>query len=151
MLLEQPVRADDLAGLARVCDEVTVPVAVDEAVLTPADALAVVQVYMADVPNMKLSKSGPLAAVEIAAIAEAANLELMVKCMLESALGIHASAHVVAGTGAFSYVDSTATCCSQRTPSRLNTARPSPSSDRVTGPSRAASRRRRTERDRSSV
>ena len=31
--------------------------------------------------------------------------ELMIGCMLESAIGIHAAAHVVAGTGAFSYVD----------------------------------------------
>ncbi len=29
----------------------------------------------------------------------------MIGCILESAIGIHASAHLVAGTGAFSYVD----------------------------------------------
>jgi L-alanine-DL-glutamate epimerase-like enolase superfamily enzyme len=29
----------------------------------------------------------------------------MVGCMLESALGLHASAHVVAGLGGFAYVD----------------------------------------------
>lgn len=104
-LIEQPVRADDLTGLARVRDAVAVPVAADEAVFTPADALAVVRADAADVVNVKLGKSGPLAAAEIAAIAEAANLELMIGCMLESAVGIHASAHVVAGSGAFSYVD----------------------------------------------
>ena len=104
-LLEQPVRADDVTGLARVRDAVTVPVAADEAVFTPADALAVVRADAADVLNVKLGKSGPLAAAGIAAIAGAANLELMVGCMLESAVGIHASAHLVAGSGAFSYVD----------------------------------------------
>ena len=104
-LLEQPVHRDDLAGLARVRDRVSVPVAADEAVFSSADALAVVRADAADAINVKLGKSGPLAAAEIAAVAEAANLELMVGCMLESALGIHASAHVVAGLGSFDYVD----------------------------------------------
>ncbi|WP_158059114.1 dipeptide epimerase [Halorussus halophilus] len=104
-LVEQPVRADDLAGLARVRDDVPIPVAADEAVFTPADALAVVRADAADVLNVKLGKSGPLATADIAAIADAANLDLMVGCMLESAVGIHASAHVVAGLGGFDYVD----------------------------------------------
>jgi L-alanine-DL-glutamate epimerase-like enolase superfamily enzyme len=104
-LVEQPVPADDLAGLSRVRDRVSVPVAADEAVFTPADALAVVRADAADVLNVKLGKSGPQAVAEIAAIAEAANIELMVGCMLESAVGIHASAHVVAGLGTFDYVD----------------------------------------------
>lgn len=104
-LIEQPVRADDVTGLARVRDAVSVPIAADETVFTPADALAVVRADAADVINVKLGKSGPLAAEAIVSIAKAANLELMVGCMLESALGIHTSAHLVAGSGAFSYVD----------------------------------------------
>jgi L-alanine-DL-glutamate epimerase-like enolase superfamily enzyme len=104
-LVEQPVPADDLAGLARVRERVDVPVAADESVFTPADAVAVVRREAADVVNVKLGKSGPLGAAAIVSVAEAANLDLMVGCMLESALGIHASAHVVSGTGAFDYVD----------------------------------------------
>ena len=104
-LIEQPVRADDVAGLARARDSVSIPVAADETVFTPADALRVVRADAADVINVKLGKSGLLGARAIVDIAEAANLELMVGCMLESAVGIHAAAHVVAGTDAFSYVD----------------------------------------------
>ncbi|KTG07697.1 dipeptide epimerase [Haloprofundus marisrubri] len=104
-LIEQPVRKDDIAGLSLARDSVHVPIAADESVFTPADALRVVREDAADVLNVKLGKSGPLAAAEIVAIAKAANLELMVGCMLESAIGIHTSAHLVAGTGAFSYVD----------------------------------------------
>jgi L-alanine-DL-glutamate epimerase-like enolase superfamily enzyme len=104
-LVEQPVPADDLAGLSRVRDRIDVPVAADESVFTPGDAVAVVRREAADVVNVKLGKSGPLAAADIVSIAEAANLDLMVGCMLESAVGIHTSAHVVAGTGAFDYVD----------------------------------------------
>lgn len=104
-LIEQPVPADDVAGLAQARERVDVPVAADEAVFTPADAVRVVREEAADVVNVKLGKSGLLAVAEVAAIARGADLELMVGCMLESAVGIHASAHVVAGTGAFDYVD----------------------------------------------
>lgn len=104
-LLEQPVRADDLSGMSRVRDAISAPLAADESVFTPADALAVVRAEAADVLNIKLGKSGLLAADDIVGIVEAANLELMVGCMLESAVGIHTSAHLVAGSGAFSYVD----------------------------------------------
>lgn len=103
--IEQPVRADDIPGLARVRDVVSTPIAADESVFTPADAMAVVRAEAADVINIKLGKSGLLAADEIVGIAQAANLELMIGCMLESAVGIHASAHLVAGSRAFSYVD----------------------------------------------
>jgi len=104
-LIEQPVPAADVAGLASARERVDVPVAADEAVFTPADAIRIVRENAADVLNVKLGKSGPLAVADIAAIARGANLDLMVGCMLESAVCIHTSAHVVAGTGAFSYVD----------------------------------------------
>lgn len=104
-LIEQPVPAADVTGLARVRDDVAVSVAADETVFTPADAIRVVREDAADVINVKLGKSGLLGAMEIVAIAESADLELMIGCMLESAIGIHAAAHVVAGTDAFSYVD----------------------------------------------
>lgn len=104
-LIEQPVPASDLAGLREARRLVDVPVAADETVFTPADAIRVVREGCADVINVKLGKSGPLAVADIAAIARGADLELMVGCMLESAIGIHTSAHVVAGLGGFSYVD----------------------------------------------
>jgi L-Ala-D/L-Glu epimerase len=105
LLVEQSVPAEDVVGLARVREAVSVPVAADESVFAPEDAIRVVREDAADVINVKLGKSGLLAARDIAAIAEAANVELMVGCMLESAVGIHASAHVVSGVGSFSHVD----------------------------------------------
>ena len=104
-LVEQPVPKDDFVGLARTRDRVDVPIAADETVFTAEDALEVVRRDAADVVNVKLGKAGVLQAADIVSIAEAANLELMIGCMLESAVGIHTSAHLVAGTGAFSYVD----------------------------------------------
>lgn len=104
-LIEQPVPKTDVVGLADTRSRVDIPIAADETVFTPQDAVRVVREDAADIINVKLGKSGPLATADIAAIAKAADLDLMVGCMLESSIGIHASAHVVAGIGAFSYVD----------------------------------------------
>lgn len=104
-LLEQPVHRDDLSGLARVTAAVDVPVAADEAVFTPQDALHVAEREAADVITIKGGKSGLIRGAAIAEIARAANLDLMVGCMLESALGLHASAHLAAGIGGVAYVD----------------------------------------------
>jgi L-alanine-DL-glutamate epimerase-like enolase superfamily enzyme len=54
---------------------------------------------------MKLGKSGPLVVADITSITKGAELDLIVSCMLESAVGIHASAHLVVGAGTFSFVD----------------------------------------------
>lgn len=104
-LIEQPVHCDDIDGLARVTTAVNVPVAADEAVFTPADAHRIVSRGAADVINVKAGKSGLIDGAAIAEIARGGNVELMVGCMLESAIGLHASAHLVAGLGGFSYVD----------------------------------------------
>jgi L-Ala-D/L-Glu epimerase len=104
-LIEQPVPATDVTGLADARRRVDVPIAADETVFTPQDAIRVVSENAVDIINVKLGKSGPLATAEIIAIARGADIDLMIGCMLESAIGIHTSAHLVAGTGAFSYVD----------------------------------------------
>lgn len=104
-LIEQPVPKTDLSGLAQVRNKSAIPIAADEAVFTPNDAMQIVRREAADIINVKLGKSGLLAAADIVSIAEAADLELMIGCMLESAVGIHTSAHFVAGTGAFGYMD----------------------------------------------
>lgn len=104
-LIEQPVAAADISGLATARRRVDIPIAADEAVFTPEDAMRVVREEAADIINVKLGKSGPLGAAAIVEIAQAANLGLMIGCMTETAVGIHTSAHLVAGTDAFSYVD----------------------------------------------
>ena len=104
-LVEQPVDREDVAGLAEITHRTAVPIAADESLFTPADAICLVRNDAADVLNLKLGKTGLVEALDIIAIARAANRELMIGCMLQSAVAIHTSAHLVAGTGAFSYVD----------------------------------------------
>ena len=104
-LLEQPLPADDLPGLRRLRDQLSVPIAVDESVFSPADAHAVIGTGAADIINIKLAKAGLVGAVDIAAVAAAGGVDVMIGCMLESAIGIHTSAHLVAGLGGFVHVD----------------------------------------------
>ena len=105
ILFEQPVHRHDLDGLKFVTERAGIPVAADEAVQTAADALRVVKMGAANVINIKLMKSGFSEALDIAAICRAACIELMVGAMMESRLGIMASASLVAGVGGFTYID----------------------------------------------
>lgn len=104
-LIEQPVRADDIVGLRRIRDAIDVPIAADEAVFSPSDAIRIVREDAADIINVKLGKSGLLGTASIVDIAQGANIDVMIGCMLESSIGIHTSAHLVSGIGGFSYVD----------------------------------------------
>ncbi|MBK7713730.1 MAG: dipeptide epimerase [Bacteroidales bacterium] len=105
VLFEQPVIKTDLAGMRFVKDHSFVPIAADESVFTSADAINIVRTGCADVINIKIMKSGILEAIEIATIARAANIKLMIGCMLETKLGLGCSVSLVAGLGCFSYVD----------------------------------------------
>jgi L-alanine-DL-glutamate epimerase-like enolase superfamily enzyme len=105
VLFEQPVARDDLEGMRFVRDHVPVPVAADESVFTPADAVRVVRTGCADIINIKTMKSGLLGALDIAAVARSARVDLMIGCMLESTLSKSASVHLAAGLGGFRYID----------------------------------------------
>jgi len=52
-----------------------------------------------------VAKSGLLRSLEIAAVARAAGLRLMIGCMAETARGLAPSVHLALGTGFFRYVD----------------------------------------------
>ena len=98
-LLEQPVAAWDLEGMARVARSVDTLIEADESCYTPHDAMAIVRHQAADVLNIKIAKAGGLHnARKIAAIAQAAGLQ----CVLGTAFGlgikIAAKLHLAAAT-----------------------------------------------------
>jgi L-Ala-D/L-Glu epimerase len=96
-LIEQPVRAGDLDGLAWVTDHVTTPVLADESIWSPADLLRLVDRRAADLVNVKLAKCGGLrAARHLLAIAEAAGVGVIFSSMLESHVGTAAAASLAA-------------------------------------------------------
>ncbi|MGD0441050.1 MAG: enolase C-terminal domain-like protein [Acidimicrobiales bacterium] len=84
-LLEQPVPAWDLDGMAFVRRAVDTPIEADESCYSVHDAMQIVRHEAADVLNIKLGKAGGLyGAKKIAAIAEAAGL----RCVLGTAFGL---------------------------------------------------------------
>jgi L-alanine-DL-glutamate epimerase-like enolase superfamily enzyme len=104
VLFEQPTRADDLAGL-RAVRETGVKVAADESARSLADVERIIDEQAADVINVKIMKSGVVAALDMASGARAAGLELMVGGMVETRLAMSMSACLAGGLGGFSFVD----------------------------------------------
>jgi L-alanine-DL-glutamate epimerase-like enolase superfamily enzyme len=92
-LLEQPLRADDLEGLALVSAASSIPVVADEACRTSADLAGLQGVV--DVVNVKLAKCGSIVeAVRLMTAARALHFGVFLGCMVESSLGIAAAAHL---------------------------------------------------------
>jgi L-alanine-DL-glutamate epimerase-like enolase superfamily enzyme len=103
-LFEQPVPAQDWAGLQQVSKRVRV--AADESVVTSRDVLEAARWLGAPhVINVKLMKSGIVMALDIVAAARAAGMSLMIGGMLESSLAMSTSACFAAGQGGFEFVD----------------------------------------------
>ncbi len=98
-LAEQPVRWNDLDGMAVLTSMSPIPIMADETVHTPEDALRVVEMGAADYINIKLTKAGGLLkARRIAAISETAGIPNMIGCMMEGGVSITAAVHFAAAT-----------------------------------------------------
>jgi len=92
---EQPVRMDDLEAARFVRSHVDVPIALDESVRGPREALAAVKAGACDIFVVKLMKTGGiLSALKVNAIAEAAGISVMMGNMGESSLGLAAHFHL---------------------------------------------------------
>ncbi|MGI8985868.1 MAG: mandelate racemase/muconate lactonizing enzyme family protein [Nocardioidaceae bacterium] len=107
-LVEQPVRAADLDGLAWVTDRVRTPVMADESVFSIRDLITVIQRRAVDLVNVKLAKSGGIVpARTLLELARAHEMGTMVGSMMETHVGVGAAASVAAafGTTAVSDLD----------------------------------------------
>jgi L-alanine-DL-glutamate epimerase-like enolase superfamily enzyme len=103
-LFEQPVPRSDWPGLERIARRTRV--ALDESVVSAAEAAeAARRLGPPHVINVKLMKSGIAEALDIAAVARAAGMSLMIGGMLESSLAMSASACFAAGQGSFEFAD----------------------------------------------
>jgi muconate cycloisomerase len=95
MLIEQPLPADDLEGMARVAARSPIPLMVDEAGFTCREIARAGHLGCGSVYSLKLVKSGGLRELKrAAAVAEASGMALYGGCLLESSIG--AAAHLAA-------------------------------------------------------
>lgn len=105
-LVEQPVRAHDLAGMKYITQRVQTPILADESVFSPADAIDIIREGAADLINIKLMKTGGIwQALKICDVAEIYGVECMIGCMLESRLSVAAAAHLAAGRSVVTRAD----------------------------------------------
>ena len=105
-LVEQPVEAHDLTGMAKITQAVYTPILADESVFSPLDALEIIRRGAADLINIKLMKTGGIhQAIKICGIASLYGVDCMMGCMLESKLAVSAAAHLCAAKGIVTRAD----------------------------------------------
>lgn len=98
--VEQPVAAEDVAGLAAVRRAVGTPIAADESVTGAAAVRALLAAEAADVLVLKPTLfGGPGTTLQLAALGRAANVDSIVTTTLETGIGVAAAAHAAAALG----------------------------------------------------
>lgn len=91
--LEQPVPADDIAGLRRITEAAPFPIAADESCITAGDVPAVADAV--DIVVVKLMKCGGIRpALRQIETAYAHGLDVMLGCMVESSASIAGACHL---------------------------------------------------------
>ncbi|WP_406045021.1 hypothetical protein OG799_11430 [Micromonospora sp. NBC_00898] len=103
---EQPLPANDVAGLRRLREASPVPVALDECLRHPSDLATFVKLDAVDVAIAKVQRSGGLTlSRRLCALAEDAGVRLMGSGLTDSDLGLAASLHLFAAYGIDTPVD----------------------------------------------
>ncbi len=95
--VEQPVKMHEREALAHIAHVIDTPIMADESVFDPRSALHGAQIRIADIFSLKIMKSGGIRrALEVAAIARAAGIDVYGGCMFETGLAHAAGTHLMA-------------------------------------------------------
>ena len=94
-LVEQPLPAHDLDGMAEVREAIGVPLMADESIRNPRSAMEVIRRKAADIANVYVTEAGGLLnASRIFAMCEAAGMPCMIGSMPEFGIGTAAQIHL---------------------------------------------------------
>lgn len=106
-LIEQPLPAEDIAGMRKLPDAIRKTIAADESLLSPASAIELIKPpSAAGIFNIKLMKCGGISnALRIASIAQLEGIELFWGCNDESIVSITAALHVAFACENTRYID----------------------------------------------
>ena len=95
--IEQPVKRHERTALAAIAHALDTPVMADESVFDPREALAGVEMRLADIFALKIMKSGGIRrALEVAAIARLGGIDVYGGCMFETGIAHAAGAQLMA-------------------------------------------------------
>ena len=95
--VEEPVRKDDFAGKSKVCQNIGVPILLDESVWTPGEVMNNIRMGIGGVISIKAVRTGCGKSRKIATMAESANIPCITGTGRDSSLGAVVNAHIVAG------------------------------------------------------
>src|SRR5690606_19460698 len=85
VMIEQPIRSQDLDNLARITRSSPIPIIADDAVCTKEQVLSVIQKQAAHMINIKISKAGGLhRAKQIVGLCEAAGMPYIIDEITET-------------------------------------------------------------------
>jgi L-Ala-D/L-Glu epimerase len=116
-LVEQPVPAADLDGLAWVTAHVSTPVMADESVYGVRDLVEVIRRRAADLVNVKLAKCGGISVGRtLLELARSHGMGAIVGSMMETHIGVGAAASLVAASGTSMVCDLDAAWWAARSP-----------------------------------
>ncbi len=105
-LAEQPVKADDLDGMAFVTARSPIPIAADESCFSPDQAEYIFRNHCADLVNIKLMKTGGIHhALQITDLAEKYGASCMIGCMLEAKVSVNAAVHLASSRTCITKID----------------------------------------------
>ncbi|MBL8677788.1 MAG: dipeptide epimerase [Myxococcales bacterium] len=104
-LFEQPCAREDDDAAIFVHDRARVLVCADESVGSVKDVARLARKGAAQAINLKITKSGVVECYDMACVARAHGLGLMVGGMVESSMAMSASAHLACGVGGVEFVD----------------------------------------------
>lgn len=96
-LLEQPIPAWDLKGMAHIRNNIGIPLMADESIWTPQDAIRISEYGAADLLNIKIAKScGLHLGKKIEYVAESLGLPCIVGTEIEPGISLIAKLHLAA-------------------------------------------------------